>query len=143
MSQPEDDKLLSEVVPLLVATLVCDVAVSDPSTGKKNLIGIFDQVHVSKFPTTRSLSLYFKVADAEGHYKFNVRYVQTDTDKVLGEAEGNVAILNRRSSLDQHLPFPSLPIPVPGRYEFQVWANSMFLGLTFIDAIQRSTSGGG
>jgi hypothetical protein len=141
VSQSEDQPL-SEVVPLLVAALVCDVAVADPSTGKKNLIGIFDQVHVSRFPTQRSMSLYMKIADAEGHYKFDVRYVQTDTDKILTKAEGKMAITDRLSSLDQYIPFPSIPIPAPGRYEFQIWANSMFLGSTFIGASQRSTSGG-
>ena len=80
MSQSESQPL-SKVVPLLVATLVCDVAVADPSTGKKNLIGIFDRVYVGRFPTQRSVSLYFKIADAEGHYNFDVRYVQASTDK--------------------------------------------------------------
>ena len=141
VSQSEDQPL-SEVVPLLVAVLVCDVAVDDPSTGKKNLIGIFDQVQVSRFPIRRAISLYMKIADAEGRYKFDVRYVRTDTDKILANAEGKMAITDRLSSLDQHISFPSIQIPAPGRYEFQIWANSMFLGSTFIDASQRSTSGG-
>ena len=49
MTQPQKTPL-SEVPPLLVAALVCDVAVADPATGKKNLIGIFDQVRVGKSP---------------------------------------------------------------------------------------------
>ena len=54
---------LSQVVPLLVAALVCDVAVSDPGTNKKNLIGIFDHVNVSVFPTRRPMSIYFKIGE--------------------------------------------------------------------------------
>ena len=72
----------SKVVPLLVAALVCDVAVQDPSTGKKNLIGVFDAVHVSEFPTRRALTLYCKIVDAEGSYNFDVRYVRVDTGEV-------------------------------------------------------------
>ena len=142
MSQSESQPL-SKVVPLLVAALVCDVAVADPSTGKKNLIGIFDRVHVDRFPTSRAVSLYFKVADAEGHYNFDVRYVRASTDEVLAKAEGKVVINDRLSSSDQYLAFPPISIPAPDRYEFQIWANSMFLGSTFIDASQRSNSGGG
>ena len=133
MEQAEDQPL-SKVVPLLVAALVCDVAVADPSTGKKNLIGIFDQVRVEKFPTARQMSLYFKIADAEGRYDFNVRYVRADTDETLAKAEGRLEAKDRLASSDLHLPFPPLSIPAPGRYEFQLWANSMFLGSTFIDA---------
>ena len=136
MTQPED-RPLSEVVPLLVAALACDAAVEDPTTGKKSLIGIFDLVHVSEFPTLRPISLYFKVVDAEGFYNFDVRYVQADTGEVLAQAEGELTATDRLASSDLHLPFPPLPMPVIGRYEFQIWANSMFLGSTSIRAVQR------
>ena len=129
-----EDQPLSEVVPLLVASLVCDVAVADPSTGKKNLVGIFDRVHAAKFPTARSLSLYFKIADAQGRYDFEVRYVRVSTNEILAQAEGTVTVNDRLASSDLYLQFPPLSIPAPGRYEFQIWANSMFLGSTFIDA---------
>ena len=140
MTQAEDQPL-SEVAPLLVAALVCDVAVTDPSSGKRSLIGIFDHVRVAKFPTTRHVSLYFKIADAQGHYDFEVRYVQAGTGEILARAEGKVVAPDRLSSSDMHLQFPPLPIPTPGRYEFQVWANSMFLGSTFMDASQIGSQG--
>lgn len=134
----QEQRHLSAVVPVLVAALVCDAAVEDPSTGKKNLIGIFDRVHVGKFPTQRRMSLYMKVTDAEGYYKLEVRYVQISSGQVLAQAEGELRSDDRLRSLDLYIPFPPLPIPKEGRYEFQVWANSMFLGATFIDAIPRS-----
>ena len=138
MTQAEDQPL-SEVVPLLVAALVCDVAVADPSTGKKNLIGVFDQIRVEEFPAARPVSLYFKIADAQGRYDFDVRYVQADTDEILARAEGKMFASDRLASSDLYLPFPPLSIPNPGRYEFQIWANTMFLGSTFIDAIQAGS----
>ncbi len=133
MTQTENQPL-SEIAPLLVAALVCDVAVADPTTGKKNLIGIFDQVRVGEFPTKRPITLYFKIGDAEGRYEFEVRYVRAETDEVLAKAEGEVQARDRLSSTDLYISFPPIPIPATGRYEFQIWANSMFLGSTFIDA---------
>ena len=112
MTQAEDLPL-SEVAPLLGAALVCDVAVSDPSTGKKSLIGIFDHVRVAKFPTTRRVSLYFKIADAQGRYDFDVRYVRADTGEVLARAEGKVVARDRLSSTDLHLAFPRSRSPLP------------------------------
>ena len=135
MSQAKD-KPLSEVVPLLLAALVCDTAVEDPSTGKKSLIGIFDLVHSSEFPTQRPISFYFKIVDAEGFYRIDVRYVQVATGRVLANAEGEL-IAEDRNALDLHLPFPPLPIPAKGVYEFQIWANSMFLGSTSITAVNQ------
>ena len=132
-----DKQPLSEVVPLLVAALMCDAAVEDPSTGKKSLIGVFDLVQVKKFPTQRPISLYFKIADAEGFYKFDVRYVQVNTSEVLARAEGALTVNDRLASSDLHLPFPPLPLPEIGRYEFQIWANSMFLGAASMRAVQQ------
>jgi hypothetical protein len=134
----EESPVLSQVVPLLVAALVCDVAVADPSTGKKSLIGIFDKLIVGQFPAQRPVSLYIKLTDAEGLYTFQVRYVEAGSGMELGRGEGEFRATDRRASLDLHMTFPSLPIPTEGRYEFQVWANSVFLGSTFIDAVRRS-----
>ena len=132
-----DKQPLSEVVPLLVAVLMCDAAVEDPSTGKKSLIGVFDLLYVKEFPTQRPISLYFKIADAEGLYKFDVRYVQVNTGKLLAQAEGELTANDRLASYDLHLPFPPLPLPEIGRYEFQIRANSMFLGATSMRAVQQ------
>ena len=120
----------------MVAALVCDTAVVDPTTGKKSLIGIFDAVHSPSFPTQRPISLYFKVADAEGYYKMEVRFVQADTGEVLAGADGELMANDRLTATDLHLPFPPLSMPMEGRYEFQIWANSMFLGSTSIRAVQ-------
>ena len=136
MTEPENSTP-SQVVPLLVAALVCDAAVVDPSTGKKSLIGVFDWVQVETFPTQRPMSLYFKVTDAEGFYKFEVRYIQVSTGEALAGAEGELRATDRLMASDLHIPFPSLLMPDVGRYEFQIWANSMFLGSTSIGAVQR------
>ena len=134
----EDQKQLSSIIPVLVAAIVCDVAAKDPSTGKVSLIGIFDRILIGKFPTQRPLSLYIKLTDAEGNYNIRVKYVQVKSAKILAEAGGEFEYKDRLASSDLYIPFPPLPIPEEGRYEFQIWANSIFLGNAFIDAAQRA-----
>ena len=130
----QEERSFSKVIPVLVAVLVCDTAVADPTTGKKNLIGIFDRINVRTFPTQRPMSLYVKLTDAEGPYKVEVRYVQTNSGQELARAEGEAQFASRLGSLDFSIPLPPLPIPSEGRYEFQIWANNVYLGGTFIDA---------
>lgn len=132
-----DKPPLSEVVPVLVAALVCDVAVADPTTGKKSLIGIFGRVFVEKFPAKRPMTLYIKLTDAEGYYEFDARYVQSDSGNMLAGAKGKMQASDRLASTDLYIPFPPLPIPSEGRYEFQIWANGKFLGSASIDARPR------
>ncbi len=118
--------------------LVCDVAVADPGTGKKNLIGIFDRINVGRFPTQYPMSVYLKLADAEGSYRLKVRYVQRDSGDILAEVEGDLQVANRLQSCDLVVSFPPLEVPSEGRYEFQIWSNDIFLGGTFIDAVPRT-----
>lgn len=125
------------MVPVLVAALICDVAVQDPVTGKKNLIGIFDRLWAGKFPTARPISLYIKITDAEGKYVLEVKYVKLDTDEVLGAATAEFKVEDRLQSFDFVIQLPPAPIPEAGRYEFQIWANETFIGSAFLDAVAR------
>jgi hypothetical protein len=130
-------KVPSQVTPFLIAALICDVAVADPSTGKKTLIGIFDRVIVGKFPTQHSMSLYLKMTDSEGYYPLEIEYVYINDGNVLLKVDGAMEAKDRTLSTDVYIPLPALPIPKPGRYEFRVKASSMFLGSAFMDAVQR------
>ena len=134
----EEEQPLSQVAPLLVAALVCDAGFVDPSTSKKTLVGVFDRVNVGAFPAQQAMSLYFKVTDAEGRYKVEIRYIHADTDEVLANIEGEFQSTDRLGAADFLVECPPLPIPEHGRYAFQLWANSMFLGSVFIDAELRT-----
>ena len=81
--------------------------------------------------------LYVKLTDAKGYYRIKAVYVQTTTGQSLAEVEGEAEFPDRLASADFYVETPPLPIPAAGRYEFQVWANDVFLGSTFIDPIQR------
>ena len=118
--------------------MVCDLAATDPSTGKITLIGVFDRIYVGRFPTAHPMWVYMKFSDAEGAYKLKVRYVHRESGDILAEVEGDFQVANRLQSSTLVVNFPPLPIPREGRYEFQIWSNDVFLGWTVIDAIQRS-----
>ena len=132
----EQQKTPSNVIPFLVAALICDVAVEDPSTSKKNLIGIFDYAEADGFPTSRSMSLYIKMTDGEGYYPIEIDYVLVNTGEVLGQATDEIEIENRTDSIDFYITFQQVPMPRTGRYEFRIKASGMFLGSAFIDVAQ-------
>lgn len=137
----EGTEELSRVVPVLVAALICDVAVADPASGKKSLIGIFDRINVAHFPTQHPMFLYFKVADAEGKYDLSIRFIYSKTNSLLAEARGGFNAPSRLMSVDNFVVFPPLAMVSPGRYEFHILANSIFLGAAFLDAVELSPTG--
>jgi len=133
----EEPRTPSRVPPLLLAAIVCDVAVRDPSTGKENLIGVFDRVAVGRFPTSRAMSIYFRVTEASGFYPLKIDFVQADKERVIARLEGELTSDNPTRSHDSHFDFPPLPIPEPGRYEFRIFASDMYLGGASLTAEPR------
>jgi len=125
---------LSQVIPVLTGPIVCDVAAREPTTGKWSLIGIFQNVWASKFPTTRPMTVYIRLADGEGRYDINVKFVRTEDGAQIAEAGLGAEIASRLDSADIAVPFPPLEFSGPGMYEFQVWVNSSFLGAITVGA---------
>ena len=133
-----DEQNLSSVVPFLLAILVCDTDAVEPGSGKKTLIGIFDRIVVDQFAITHPCTLYFKITDAQGRYKFKVEYVQVSTGTKLAGAESNVVVIDNRLQVrDFILSTPPLSIPEAGQYEFRLYANDMYLGRATIMAEKR------
>lgn len=130
-----DSKQTTNPIPVLLAVLVCDVAVADPSTGKKNLIGIFDRVFAAQFPAARPMSVYIKLTDAEGRYDLAIELVYGKTGEKIADAKGEFVSKSQLESADAHIQFPLIPMPHPGRYEFRILADSVYLGSAVIDAV--------
>jgi len=133
------EQALSKVVPYLLAILVCDSGNIDRNSGKKTLVGIFDRVLTKKFPTSRWLSVYFKLIDAQGNYQFKVQYAQVQTGKILAEIQTDaLTIESRLDTRDFLITYPApLAIPEKGQYEFRIYANDMFLGRAVVNAELR------
>jgi hypothetical protein len=137
---PENSEELSKVVPVLIAALICDVAAVDPASGKKSLIGVFDKI-ISDFPIQHPMTVYFKIADGEGKYQLAIRFLFRATNALLAEVIGELVVPDRLGSVDHAVAFPPLPILNAGRYEFHIFANSVFIGAAFLDAVGRPQTG--
>lgn len=137
--EPQDEPL-SQVIPVLVAGLICDSLSIDPSSGKKSLIGVFDQLSVAQFPTQRVFALYARLTDASGRYQLQFQFVQEATDKELARGDFELNAQDRTKALEIAVTMPvPMPIPEPGRYEFRILANGIYIGRIFFDAIPRPT----
>lgn len=129
-------------IPVLTAMLLCDMVITDPDTGKKTLVGIFDRLTSLKFPTKRTMAVYAKLTDAQGRYVFRLQFVGIERDQVLGEVQSEVIEI-----ADRLEPFQfALPITVgverPGLYEFRLFANDTYIGRVPFWAAQITSEGG-
>jgi hypothetical protein len=131
------------LLPVPEAFLLCDQVVSDEFTKKKTLVGVFDRIWVSGFPTKHfPVVFYARLYDGQGEYNFRVDYVRANSHQVLGSASGKIAVANRYTGIEFSLAFPPIPIPEEGDYEFQLWINDHYIHRTKFKALKRPNTGG-
>jgi hypothetical protein len=117
-------------VPSVLAILLCDHIIIEQGTGKTSLIGIFDDLNVPQVPVAQGLGFFARLTDAEGHYQFTIREVYLgEQEKVLGRVDVNpIDAVDRLGMIHLSLNLPPLPFPDFGRYEFQLFADEIYLG---------------
>jgi hypothetical protein len=123
-------------LPSVLAMLLCDQVIVDESSKKKSLIGVFDRLNALNFPALLNCAIYAKLADAEGRYTLRLRVVSLSDESLLGEIVfgGNVPTQLEPSEFGVQL--MGIPIPAPGKYEFQMYANDVYLGRVTLTALQ-------
>lgn len=117
--------------PKVNAMLICDKTITEAGTNKKSLIGIFENINAYNFPCTHPfLSVYIKLTDANGRYKFLLELVDLETDKPIGRGELPQAIDINDPLITRDLVFnlAALKFTHPGKYEFRIFANDQICG---------------
>ena len=115
--------------PEVKAFLLCDYIIHEQGTGKKSLIGIFEQMHSPRFPfRAPRLSVYANFSDAHGTYELAVRLVRLRDGKVLFDARGmRLALPDPLQVSELGVNLEGIPFEEPGKYEFALYANDQFL----------------
>ena len=123
--------MISSRNPKVNAMLICDKTITEVGTNKKSLIGIFENINAYKFPCTHPfLSVYIKLTDANGKYKFSLELVDLENDKPIGRGELPQILEIKDPLVTRDLVFnlASLKFPHSGTYEFRIFANNQICG---------------
>ena len=118
-------------VPKTNAMLICDYVITERGTNKKSLIGVFENIGAVQFPCTHhSLSVYIKLTDAQGSYRFRLELVDLKTDTVTGRSDMPEPIQIPNPLVTHELVFNlrGLRFPRAGEYEFRIFANDRIFG---------------
>jgi uncharacterized protein YegP (UPF0339 family) len=111
--------------PVLDGILLCDQIIEDRLTGKRTLVGIFEEIVAPKFPCIHpSLWIYSAVSDAEGEYEFELRLLDGESLSLIGLSRtGKIRIANRLQRTQIQIRMDGLPLAKGGQYVFQILAN--------------------
>ena len=123
-------------VPKANAMLICDYVITERTTNKKSLIGVFENIGAMQFPCTHfQLSVYIKLTEAQGQYRFHLELVDLKTDTLIGKSEmpETIQIPNPLATHELVFNLRGLRFPHAGEYEFRIFSNSCIFGQkTFI-----------
>jgi len=116
--------------PSLKAILICDYIIHEAVTNKKSLIGIFEDIHLSRFPYQYPrIAVYVNLTDAHGKYALELRLVHSAENTIIGSGKTpEVEIDSPLRTCEFALQVQNLVFKKPGAYEFQVYANDVLIG---------------
>lgn len=116
-------------IPTLLAFLICESVIHDAETQKKTLVGIFDRLLSAGVPVGISgLGVYAKLVEGSGEYTFKIRLVSLKDESPLLDISTPANWQVPEAPLEFAVNFRGLQFPAFGDYEFQLFANDVYLG---------------
>ena len=108
--------------------------------GKKTVVGIFDDLWAIQVPAGRAMGFFARMTDLEGRYRFIIKVVRVSAEGeiVVGQVEFGATELidDRLKNLDIAVNLPPLVFPTYGKYEFQLFANDVYIGRAVLNCRQ-------
>ncbi len=116
--------------PILKAMLLCDSTLVEEGSHKRTLIGLFDSIRSTQFPTVHpAMSVYVQFREIEGVFDFSLELVDLSDEKPLNKAVVKQFNVKDRSR-DCELVFNLLSVKFdhPGDFEFRIYVNDCIFG---------------
>lgn len=127
----------SRPIPTLLAFIVCDTIIQDAATQKRTLVGVFDHVNSAVAPfVLNSVGLYAKMVEGVGKYNFRIRLVNLRDEAPVLEIGIAGDWKDPDFPMELGVNFGGIPIAEFGTYEFQLYADDVFLGRALLRAIK-------
>ena len=119
----------SPPLPVVKAFLICDQVIHDAQTGKKTVVGVFHELRADRFPAVHPvLWIYANLTDARGRYSFEIRFVDVERNKVLGNGTPPpIDIPGPLQTTELSAQLRNVQLPGPGTYEFQLLTNDSLI----------------
>ncbi len=117
-------KQKSKPIPKPLAMIICDMVMDDRKTGKKILIGTFNNIDAVNFPVMHmQLSIFLSLTNGHGRYQGCLRCVNLSSGKSIVDLKGPIAFPNPLDVVEINFVLRKMIFPVPGMYAFQLFCD--------------------
>ena len=119
-----------QIKPILKAMLLCDQTLVEEGTRKRTLIGLFDRIKASQFPTVHpAMSVYVQFREIEGVFDFSLELFDLERTRPLNRAVvKGFKVQDRFQDCELVFNLLSIKFEHHGEYEFRIYVNDLVFG---------------
>ncbi len=123
--------------PSLQAIWLADTASQDENTGKVTVSGMFDCVEVKAEETefASPAVVFFALREVHGRVDLSLLLVDLSTDEAILRRLFAVQNDNPLATTDVVLNVPSIPVPHPGSFAWELYWNEESIGTSRLEAV--------
>lgn len=106
--------------PKILAFVICDSVIDDRATGKKSLIGLFNNISAKVFPCVHSiLHVFVGLTEGHGEYQCSLTCIKDDGSKKVLNLSGPLKFNNPLDVAEVNFEIRGIVFPEPGVYRFE------------------------
>ncbi|HVM60572.1 MAG TPA: hypothetical protein VMV72_06860 [Verrucomicrobiae bacterium] len=114
--------------PIGLAIVICDQIIEDKLTGKRSLIGIFNQIVAQSFPYRHpQLCVYVSLTDGRGQCAARLRVIHDESSVVVAEVNGQIQFPDAHAVVELNFGLVGLTFPEPGVYSIEFYCDDALL----------------
>jgi hypothetical protein len=123
---------LVKAPPVLQAFVLADHVYTDAHTGKKVIAGTFNQLWADKYPTqfATATTAYLALRELAGEAQIVLKFASLKDQRVhLQSQPMQVSAPDPRATAELVIAIPPFPMPEPGDYALEAYADDALLGM--------------
>jgi hypothetical protein len=110
--------------PIGLAIVICDQIIEDKLTGKKSLIGIFNQIGAQNFPCRHpQVCVFVSLTEGRGQCVARLRIVHDESNHVVAEVNGQIQFPDVHTVVELNFNLVGLTFPDPGVYSIEFYCD--------------------
>lgn len=109
-----------------LSMVICDTVIDDRRTGKKSLVGLFNNITSSVIPCVHPrLNVFVSLTEGNGDYVAKLRCLKVGDEKEIFFMEGPVRFSDPRQILEFNFEILGIAFPDYGDYRFEFLCNDV------------------
>lgn len=115
--------------PVVLSINVCDTIIRDERTKKVSLVGLFNAIHASTFPTVHpSMCVYIALTNGHGKCKLDVRFNRASDNQIIAGMEGEIEFINPLQVVELNIELHGLRFEKAGEHHVEIFCDGYPIG---------------